>query len=203
MPKKKATELEPVREDEDGESEFDPKKSFTSSVRPNLALPLAAVLKDRPATSAGSTKEGGLETARTMREARAARNLPPAEKDARERSLQKLMQLPLDERLRLYKRVNAAKKVMAARVVGELKDPSVGQPKTPRELEDHISVVANRVLREVLEAERAEEMLVAAIREKAHASAPTPASAKASTSTPASIVPSKKASLGIFGKVLR
>jgi hypothetical protein len=66
------------------------------------------------------SEQGGLDTVRTMRTARAVRALPPREREAREKSLQKLGELSLEEKLRLFKRVHAAKKTIAQRVTDVL-----------------------------------------------------------------------------------
>jgi hypothetical protein len=126
-----------------------------------------------------------LDTVRTLREARAAKSLPARERESRERSLKNLEELSLEERLRLYKRVHAAKKAIAQRVTDAIQssmeaDSNLHQestsrreqnghivrPKTPREVDEEVDAVGRRALDDIVAAERKEEQLVMALRKK-------------------------------------
>jgi hypothetical protein len=122
-----------------------------------------------------------LDTVRTLREARAAKSLPARERESRERSLKNLEELSLEERLRLYKRVHAAKKAIAQRVTDAIQSSmeadsnlhqestsrrDIVRPKTPREVDEEVDAVGRRALDDIVAAERKEEQLVMALRKK-------------------------------------
>ena len=97
-----------------------------------------------------------METVRIIREARAVRSLPTDEKRARERSIKMMMNLPREERMRLYKRVHAAKRTVTDRITASLvalpmatgTALSQTRPQTPRDVEEYIDVHGRRILAE-------------------------------------------------------
>jgi hypothetical protein len=109
-----------------------------------------------------------LDTVRAVRDARAAKLQPLGEQLARDKSLRALMSLPMDERMRLYKRVHAAKKIITTRLNASLSNESKSttRPQTPRDIENHVQLLGPKILSEVLEAERKNEALVASIHSK-------------------------------------
>ena len=121
-----------------------------------------------------STPEDALDTARTLETARASRRLGPAERQSREKSLQQLGDMTMEERLRMFKKAHAAKAAIAKRIAHSIETGGEGgaRPKTPREVEDLVAKVGERILRDVVEAARQEEKLVAALRAKARANRP-------------------------------
>ena len=173
-------------------------------------------------SSSGAAASQKRDTARAFATKRAVGGMPAREKAARDKSLSMLEALPIEERIRLYRRVHAARKTIAKRVA-ELTDPDrdkrhaatlrimgiqpasseqqpitaassappgdqkasgaagagagagatprevvaadpnyIPTPRTPREMD----AAGERILREVVEAERREEALAAALEQK-------------------------------------
>jgi len=151
------------------------------------SAPAAAAMKPLPfrqllqrpsrVPSYASTPVESMETCRTLATARAVRSMPPEEKAARASSLDALAALPPDERLRMIRRAHKAKAEVSRRVSAAVEAESLEtarrgeRPRTPREVEDHVGRVGWEILAEVVAAERAEEALLKAIRDKSAAKA--------------------------------
>ena len=161
-------------------------KSSTAPTPPELEL--GARRKNERAFSSSrfsSTPEESLETARILQTARAARALPLEEKKVRNKALDQLDALSHEEKLRMFRRVHAAKSKIAAKVAEVVEEETVetarsgGTPRTPREEVERAAEVGGQALRDVLAAERAEEALKRALIEKTRAEAAAKAEMKA------------------------
>ena len=115
----------------------------------------------------GRDRQGRGDAARLFAEKRSVARLSEPEQRARIKCLGLLETLPMQERLRLYRRVHAARKTIANRVeeltgTRALSVGAVARPRTLWEMDE----AGQRILREVVDAERREEALAAAVERK-------------------------------------